>query len=120
MSAAELLARSASLRLVVMLRRTVRPSLIADKLVAHLAWMIEAEKAGHIFLSGPVTPREGGTKLNGLTILHVASLDEAERLAQQDPLVTAGIVTFELFEWTVNEGAIPLTLTLSDSTVRVG
>lgn len=119
MSATELLARSAGLRLFVMLRRTVQPALVPERLVEHLTWMIAAEQAGHVFLSGPATAREDAMPLHGITVLRVASLREAERLAGEDPFVKAGIVTFEMVEWTVNEGAIPVVLTLSDSTASI-
>lgn len=115
-----LLARAARLTLFVMLRRTVNGALLRDNLTAHLTWMIGEEKRGKIFLSGPVAPHDGPTQLHGLTILRAADMAEAEAIARQDPLIQTGAVTFELRAWTVNEGAIPLTVTLSDSTVSIG
>jgi uncharacterized protein YciI len=111
-----LLARAAKLRLFVMLRRTVNPALLPEKLGAHLRWMIDQEKDGRIFLSGPIAPHVGMTILDGLTVLRASSLAEAEEIGMQDPFVQSGVVAFEMREWTVNEGAIPLTVTLSDST----
>ena len=112
-----LLARSAELKMFVMLRRTANPALLLEKLGAHLAWMVGAEKAGHIFLSGPIAPHDGATALNGLTIIRAENLAQANGIAQQDPFVRQGIVTFEMCEWAVKEGAISLTVTISDSTV---
>jgi uncharacterized protein YciI len=112
-----LLARSAKLKLFVMLRRTIKPEIQRDSLGDHLQWMIGAEKAGHIFLSGPVAPRDGATALDGLTLIRAATLQDAEAIAQGDPFVARGIVAFEMREWTANEGALSLTVTLSDSTV---
>ena len=113
---AVLLARAAKLRLFVMLRRTVDPARIPEKLGEHLRWMIGEEKAGRVFLSGPVAPR-GVTALDGLTILRVRDMAEAEDMAARDPFVQSGIVTFEMREWIVNEGSISVMVTLSDSTV---
>lgn len=118
-SPAVLLARSAKLSLFVMLRRTVKPALIADNLGAHLRWMIEREKEGVVFLSGPVAPQQGAAPLDGLTILRAGSMAQAEETARQDPFIQNGVVSFEMREWTVFEGSIPLFITLSDSTVEV-
>ena len=117
---AALLARAARLRLFVMLRRTQKPDMLPKLLGAHLHWMIDREKEGLIFLSGPTTPGVGSTRLDGLTIIRAADLAQAEAIAMQDPFVQNDIVGFELFEWTVNEGAIPVTITLSNSTARIG
>lgn len=112
-----LLARAAQLKLFIMLRRTHEPARVPLMLSAHLRWMIGAERAGQIVMSGPVLPHEGATPLDGLTIIRAGSLAEAATLAQTDPFVAEGIVAFELCEWTVNEGALTVTLTISDSTV---
>jgi uncharacterized protein len=103
--------------LFVMLRRTLDQTILRANIGAHLRWMVDAEKRGQIFLSGPVAPREGMTKLDGLTLIRAANLDEAEELAATDPFVKLGAIEYEIREWTANEGAISMTVTLSDSTV---
>jgi len=113
-----LLARSAKLRLFVMLRRTRDPALLRANVGAHLRWMIAAEKAGHIMLSGPVAPDATASPLDGLTIIRAASLEAAHALAAEDPFIQLGAVDYDMREWIVNEGSIALTVTLSDSTVR--
>jgi uncharacterized protein YciI len=112
-----MLARSAKLKLFVMLRRTEKPAKIPELLAAHLRWMIERERAGVVFLSGPVAPRQGAVALDGMTLLRTDTIEQAEDIAQQDPFVLNGAVSFEMREWTAFEGAIRLELTLSDSTV---
>ena len=114
-----LLARAAKLKLFIMLRRTEKPAELAGAVGAHLRWMIEQEKAGLIFLSGPVAAGAGPTALDGLTIIRVPDMAAAEALARQDPFIKAGIVSYEMREWTVNEGALPLFVTLSDSSVSI-
>ncbi len=118
-SPAVMLARSVKLKLFVMLRRTEKPAMITEHLGAHLRWMIEREKEGVVFLSGPVTPQQGAAALDGLTILRAGSLAQAAEIARQDPFIQNGVVSFEMREWTVFEGCIPLFITLSDSTVGV-
>ena len=110
-----LLARSAKLKLFVMLRRTLDRALLREHLGAHLRWMVEGESRGQIFLSGPVAPQDGGTPLDGLTIIRAETLDDAAALARTDPFVKLGAIAFELREWTANEGSITLTVTLSNS-----
>ena len=116
------LARSAKLRLFVMLRRTVDPSRLSAVLAQHLNWMIAAERSGIVVMSGPMAHAgpigsDPVTQLAGLTLLRAADLEAATAFARTDPFVEAGIVAFELFDWTVNEGGLTVTLTLSDSTV---
>ena len=112
-----LLARAAKLRLFLMLRRTANQSELTQRLGLHLVWMIDQERQGRIFLSGPVAPHSGDVVLDGLTVIRAASLAEAQGIAEKDPFVTSGAVTFELREWTVNEGSLSLSLSLSDSSV---
>ena len=112
-----LLSRSVKLRLFLMLRKTVDKDDLRRRLDAHLGWIIEQERSGRIFLSGPVAAKAGPQALNGLTVLRAADADEAQRIGQEDPLVKAGAVTFEMFEWIVNEGAMSLSITLSDSSI---
>lgn len=112
-----LLARSAKLKLFAVLRRTRDPGRLRATVSEHLQWMIGVEKTGRIFMSGPIKRGEGGPDLDGLSIVRAESAGEAEALIRADPFVSAGIVDIEICEWLVNEGGIPLMLTLSDSTV---
>jgi hypothetical protein len=116
---AVLLARAAKLKLFVMLRRVVKPDLLAENLATHLRWLIDREKEGVVFLSGPVAPREGAVTLSGLSILRTTTIEEAEAIARQDPFIKLGVFTYEMHEWTVNEGGISLFVSLSDSTVAI-
>lgn len=112
-----LLARSAALKLYVVLRRTRNGDQLRALLPNHLRWMIGHEREGRIFLSGPTTGGTDQHRIDGLTIVRADSLQEAEELVRGDPFVSAGAVEVELCEWTVNEGSIPIVLTLSDSAV---
>ena len=113
-----LLQRSAKLKLFAMLRRTIDGDALQANLGDHLRWMIREEKARRIVLSGPTAKNESATvSLNGLTVIAAADLDEAKTLAAADPLVIVGAVAFDIFEWTVNEGSLTFTVTISDSSV---
>jgi uncharacterized protein YciI len=115
---ASLLARSVKLKMFIMLRRTLDQSLLKANLPAHLRWMIGAEAQGSIFLSGPVARVNGSTQLDGLTIIRASDASAASLLAGEDPLVKINAVAFEIHEWTINEGSIPIAVTLSDSSVK--
>lgn len=49
----------------------------------------------------------GDSELLGMAVLTLASPDEARRLAESDPAVKSGSVTFELYHWMVAEGVFP-------------
>ncbi len=111
-----------------MLRRKLyvvlsQPSPTPEKLKAHLAahfeYMIDLEKRGVLFASGPFTDGEGPPSGAGLTILRAANAQEARKLAQSDPFVANGLRGFELKEWTVMEGALGLRVNLSDQSVEI-
>lgn len=85
---------------------------------AHLSWLLGVERLGQLFLSGPVLSGPQVGPGSGLTVLKVESEDEARTIAAADPFVAAGLRTFELFAWLVNEGEIHLQLSLSSGTYR--
>ena len=105
--------------LYAMLRHTEDGAKLRELLSDHLEWMRGNEKAGRVFLSGPTEP-SAGSGLNGLTIIEASSREAADALAQQDPLIRAGAVTYSMHTWNVNEGRIALTLYLSDQSASLG
>lgn len=115
----ELLGRSARLRLFVAIRRTLDRERQRDLLVSHLRWMIGEEKAGRIFLSGPIM-RGDENHPDGLTVIRASDLEAARSIVMRDPLIEGGAVTVDLCEWIVNEGCLDLRLTLSDSHLEFG
>jgi len=102
--------------LYAMLRHTKDGGKLHEHLSEHLEWMHGNEKDGRVFMSGPTD----GSELNGLTIIEAASREVADELAQQDPLIRSGAVTYSLHTWNVNEGRIALTLYLSNQSALLG
>jgi hypothetical protein len=47
------------------------------------------------------------------------SFEEAEAIAKEDPLHKAGLRTFTLQKWRVNEGRITVTVDFSDQTMKI-
>jgi hypothetical protein len=52
----------------------------------------------------------------GMIVVRAASRDEARRIADSDPLHAAGLRTYVLKEWMVNEGRVSVKLNFSDGT----
>ena len=113
-------ARSAKLKLYAMVRRTLDGPRLPVALPEHLRWLVGLEEKGHVFLAGPIAPHDGPSKASSMILFRTATKEEAAVLAADDPLVKAGILAFELLEWTASEGSIPLTISLSGSSARIG
>ncbi len=100
-----------------------RPLVAAERLkpvlAAHLDYMIDLEKRGIIFASGPLADTERPPHGEGLTILRAASAAEARAIAEGDPFFKNGLRTFELKEWTLMEGMLGLRVNFSDQTIDV-
>lgn len=96
---------------------------VAAHVDAHLAWMLDLEREGHVLASGPLLdglldgrPVAPGA---GLTVLRAADAGAAAALAAQDPFVTAGLRTFDVLRWRLMEGALSLRISFGTSTYTV-
>ena len=85
-------------------------------LADHLAFMIELERQGKLFASGPFGD---GTRGDGMTIIRAADAEEARAVALRDPFVVNGIRTFKIEAWTVMEGSLSVTVNFSDRSATV-
>jgi uncharacterized protein YciI len=85
-------------------------------LADHLAYMIELERQGKLFASGPFGD---GTKGDGMTIIRAADAEEAREVALRDPFVVNGIRTFKIDAWTVMEGSLSVTVNFSDRSATI-
>ena len=83
---------------------------------AHLAWMLDQEREGHVLASGPLLEGPGVRPGAGLTVLRARDADSAAALAAQDPLVTAGLRSFDALRWRLMEGALSLRVSFGTST----
>lgn len=114
-TAQELLMRMLGKKFFVVLWRAHAGVDLGPMLRAHLEYMIQLERQGTLFASGPLSGSPG----DGLSILRSASIEDARTIAMQDPFVIKGLRTFELREWTLMEGSIGLTLNCSDRSVEL-
>lgn len=86
---------------------------------AHLVYMIDLEKSGVLFASGPLSGPGGEMAGEGLTIVRAASLEEAEAIAGRDPFVLAGQRASMVRKWVVNEGRITVSVDISTATATL-
>jgi uncharacterized protein YciI len=70
----------------------------------HLAFWARLRHEGHVLVNGPFTGQPD-VSLRGLSVFRT-SVEEATRLAQQDPSVQAGRLVLEIFTWLVPHGAL--------------
>ena len=118
--AAALMQKMLRKKLYVLLSKPlVAAEQLRPHLAAHLDYMIDLEKRGVIFASGPLADPERVPQGEGLTILRAASAAEARAVAEADPFFKNGLRSFELKEWTVMEGMLGLRVNLSDQTIEV-
>jgi uncharacterized protein YciI len=70
----------------------------------HMAHLQAMWKAGKLVLAGPLAD-EGDWR--GVLIYRTKSLDEAQRLANDDPAVKAGRLMVTMHPWMVQKGILP-------------
>ncbi len=104
---------------VILSKGGASPEQIGAYLPQHLEYMIDLEKKGVLFASGPLADAEGKTRGDGLTIIRAPSAAEAQKFAEQDPFVVNKLRTFELREWTVMEGSLSIKVNLSDQSLEL-
>ena len=95
---------------------TPRPSATGEEIARHVdehvSWLLTLEAEGAVFLSGPLVSGPGTGPGSGVTVLRAATAADAAAIAATDPFVRAGLRTFEVFGWRVNEGAVSVRFSL--------
>lgn len=86
----------------------------------HLDYQRTQELSGKLAFAGPLSDETGEWMEGvGLIIYRAASLEEATALAHADPMHQAGVRTFTIRKWLINEGSIQLTMGLSTQKVNM-
>jgi uncharacterized protein YciI len=99
--------------------RPVRSPEIEKRLIDHLNHQVELEKRGVLFAAGPLYPRGSDMPEAGMFVLRAKSFEEADSIAKEDPLHKAGLRTYTIQKWRVNEGRITVTVDFSDQTMTI-
>jgi uncharacterized protein YciI len=71
----------------------------------HLGHLAAMAKAGHLKAAGPMSDQPD-ERWRGICLYQVGSLEEARRLAEQDPSVRAGRLEIEVMHWYTRKGAL--------------
>jgi uncharacterized protein YciI len=72
---------------------------------AHLQHLREMAEAGKLLVAGPLADQPD-PRLRGLALFRVGSLDEARKLAEDDPAVKAGRLEVVAMTWYTQKGAL--------------
>jgi hypothetical protein len=91
---------------------------LGPHLDAHLAWLIERENNGTLFLSGQLGD-ENGWDGSGMAIVRAESRAAAEADARTEPFFRAGLRRNTVRGWQLNEGNLTLRLKLFDNTFTI-
>lgn len=96
-------------QLVLLVRPEERRELPADRVqeiqAGHLAHLGEMARLGHLVAAGPFGNQDD-ERYRGLALYRVGGVEEARRLAEQDPAVKAGRLEVEVMTWYTDKGAV--------------
>jgi uncharacterized protein YciI len=70
----------------------------------HLAFWARLREEGHVLVNGPFVGQPDPS-LRGVSVFRT-SVDEASRMAHQDPSVQAGRLVLDIFKWLMPHGAL--------------
>jgi uncharacterized protein YciI len=101
---------------VVITRAVKSREEVMKVLPQHLQHQVRMEKSGAMFAAGPLKPAgtDAAPGMLGMFVLRAESEAEARRLADADPMHASGARTYDLYQWTMNEGRINISIDLSD------
>lgn len=86
----------------------------------HLDFLMDLEKRGILFASGPLSVPNGAKQsFNGMTILRADSFVDAREIVEREPFVTRGLRTYQLHVWDLNEGSFSVTLSFGTGKYEV-
>lgn len=88
------------------------PEAIDELVPDHVQWLLGLEQEHVLFLSGPLTSGSGVGPGSGMTVLRAVEEAQARQIAVQDPFVRAGLRTFEVYRWRLNEGSVSVRMSL--------
>ena len=85
----------------------------------HLARQIQLERDGIMFGAGPLFDPGSDRPAGGMVVVRAASFEEAEAIAQADPMHASGVRAYKIQRWMLNEGSVTLTVNYSDQTMKL-
>lgn len=116
----ELLAGFLHKEVYVVVTRPVSSPEIRPRLLDHLENQVKLEREGIMFAAGPLFEEGSAAPVAGMFVVRAKSFEEARRIADSDPLHRAGLRTYEIRKWQINEGQLQLKVNFSDQTAEIG
>lgn len=88
---------------------------VMENIGPHLEFQVELEEKGIMFGAGPFwADNEEDWLGEGMVIIRAASLAEATKIAESDPMHKCGARKFRVRPWLLNEGSFTLKVRYSD------
>ena len=98
----------------------VAPEEMQKHLPEHLEYQKKLEAEGKLFMAGPVSDENGSMMTgSGMILYRANSIEEATRLAEQDPMHLSGARNFTVRAWLVNEGSLGLNVRFAAQKVSI-
>ncbi|SIT78810.1 hypothetical protein SAMN05421665_0831 [Yoonia rosea] len=91
-----------------------------DVLPAHLEYQVKLERDGILFGAGPLFEEGEAIPYGGMIILRAKDEAEARAHADADPFHAAGLRSYKVNRWMLNEGAMTFTVRYSDQSADIG
>ncbi|MEP3047262.1 MAG: YciI family protein [Roseibium sp.] len=110
----QLTANMLRMELYVVITTPARSSEIKKLLPDHLDYQVRLEREGKLFGAGPFTEEGDTIPSGGMIILRAKSFEEARVIADADPFHAAGLRTYTIRKWMMNEGGMTVNLRYSD------
>ncbi len=96
------------------------PEEVKAALPDHLAYIRSLETSGQLLVAGPVSDASGEEMQGaGMLVLRAGSMEDARKLAENDPMHLSGARKFTLKKWLVNEGRISISVGVSTGMVEL-
>ncbi|HEY2055440.1 MAG TPA: YciI family protein [Solirubrobacterales bacterium] len=92
---------------------------VQQALEDHVDFLRKLEAAGQMFMGGPFRAPDYEWDGSGMIIVRADSLAAARATAERDPLFLAGLRTYDVRGWQLNEGRLVLTLDLDSNRIEV-
>jgi uncharacterized protein YciI len=93
---------------------------VMENIEDHLKYQVSLEEQGIMFGAGPFwTDDEARWEGEGMVIVRAASIDEARRIAEADPMHKSGARSFTVRPWLLNEGSVTVKIRYSDGSREV-
>ena len=93
---------------------------VMENLGPHLEYQQRMEDEGVYIAAGPHWAEDGETwEGEGMIVVRAASLEEARKIAEADPMHASGARSFRVRSWLINEGTITVKVNFASGNYTV-